>query len=339
LGWLHATACPEEAAGHCDAVAVGDGEAVWPCVLHDVEYDNLQRLYRPAVPFDLAHSPLPRLDLLGAKPPRFTLQTQRGCPLACEFCGASRLLGPFREKPIERIAAELDAIVFRSSRPLLELADDNTFVRRHDVDAMLDLFAQRQVRYFTEADWRLGELGDQPALLQRLAASGCVQVLIGLESLIFRYPGMGAKQAEMSRIIDAIRAIQDAGVCAIGCFIVGCDGETPASLDRLARFIDDSPLADVQLTIQTPFPGTALHRRLQREGRLLAERGWSYCTLFDVAFQPDRMSIAELESGFQALVRQVFGAEATARRARIRKQVWRNNPRLRSCASAPSAAI
>ena len=39
----------------------------------------------------------------GDRPPRFTLQTQRGCPLACDFCGASRLLGPFQEKPIAAI--------------------------------------------------------------------------------------------------------------------------------------------------------------------------------------------------------------------------------------------
>src|SRR5439155_25885594 len=133
-------------------------------------------------------------------------------------------------------------------------------------EPLLEALAESGAHYFTEVDWRIGE---RPDVLRGLAASGCVQVLVGIESLVFRHPGMGAKQADLGRVLDAVRAVQEAGVAVIGCFLVGCDGETRASLDRLAAFIPDSPLADVQLTVQTPFPGTALHRRLQRAGRLL----------------------------------------------------------------------
>ncbi|MFO0999345.1 MAG: hypothetical protein U0936_03335 [Planctomycetaceae bacterium] len=45
-----------------------------------------------------------------------------------------------------------------------------------------------RARWFTEADWRIGE---RPEIPQGLALSGCQQVLMGIESLVFRYPGMG----------------------------------------------------------------------------------------------------------------------------------------------------
>lgn len=126
IGGLHATACPDEAAIHADAVVVGDGESSWPRLLGDVASGSLAPRYRASTPFDLADSPLPRFDLLAdARRPRYTVQTQRGCPLACDFCAASRLLGPFREKPAEQIAEELRAIGARSRRPVVELADDN----------------------------------------------------------------------------------------------------------------------------------------------------------------------------------------------------------------------
>src|SRR5262249_35852575 len=157
-----------------------------------------------------------------------------------------------------------------------------------------------------------------------------------IESLVFRHPGMGPKQAELPRIMAALDAIQSVGVVVIGCFIVGCDGETHDSLDRLAAFIQASQLADVQLTLQTPFPGTALRRRLEREGRLLPGRGWSHCTLFDLTYRPDAMSVGELESAFRDLVRRVFAPGESARRQAIRKRVWQNNPRLRPCESEPS---
>ncbi len=129
-------------------------------------------------------------------------------------------------------------------------------------------------------------------------------------------------------MMDAVIAIQEAGVAVIGCFIIGCDGETRQSLDRLTEYVIDCPLADVQLTIQTPFPGTALYERLRRQGRLLAERDWSHYTLFDVTYDPRSMSVAELELAFRLTVRAVFSETASSRRAAIRRTVWRNNPRM-----------
>jgi radical SAM superfamily enzyme YgiQ (UPF0313 family) len=243
------------------------------------------------------------------------------------------LLGPHRLKPLANLKQELAAVTALVPQPILELADDNTFAGRRDVQGFFELLATADARYFTEIDWRVGE---RPALLAMLAASGCVQVLVGIESLVFRHPGMGPKQAELPRILNAIDAIQAAGVAVIGCFMVGCDGETHGSLDRLAELIDASALADVQLTLQTPFPGTALRRRLEREGRLLPKRGWAYYTLFDLTYQPDAMSIVGLESAFRDLVRRVYCPAGTVRRQAIRKRIWKQNPRFRLCASEPS---
>jgi radical SAM superfamily enzyme YgiQ (UPF0313 family) len=320
IGGLHATVCPDEASHHADAVVIGDGEPVWRQVLTDAESLRLRPFYRSARPFDLAASPLPRYDLFGPRErPRFTLQTARGCPLACEFCGASRLLGPFREKPLDRIEAELTALRTLARRPIVELADDNTFAGRRSAPDLLSALARSNIRYFTEADWRIGE---RPELVDRLAASGCVQVLVGLERLRRRYHGMGAKRTEMARMLDSVDAVQSRGVAVIGCFIVGGDGEDMESLHELGEFLLESPFADVQLTLQTPFPGTALHSRLSREGRLLPDRDWSSYTLFDATYQPDRLSVRELESGFRNLVRVTFSQGPASRREEIRRQIW-----------------
>jgi radical SAM superfamily enzyme YgiQ (UPF0313 family) len=321
IGGLHATVCTEEARQHCDAVVLGPGEFVWKQVLRDAETGALRPTYDAR---QLGGTwPLPRFDLLGQQVPRYTLQTQRGCPLACEFCGASRLLGPFREKPLASIRRELQAIAALDAKPVIELADDNTFAGSRDPEALLEALAEVGARYFTEADWRIGE---RPELLRRLAASGCVQVLVGLESLVFRYPGMGAKQAELERMMAAVAAIQEAGVAVNGCFILGADGETLDSIDRLVEFVLASPLAEVQLTLETPFPGTRLHQRLRQAGRLLPDRGWDAYTLFDATFAPDQMTVAELEAGFRRAVTAVFSPAASARRAEIRRRIWRKAP-------------
>lgn len=320
LGGLHVTACPEEAAAHADAVVVGEGEPHWATLLDDARTGRLRARYEGGGFFDLSRAPMPRFDLLGDRErPRFTVQTARGCPLACEFCGASRLLGPFREKPLALIEAELAAIAAISRRPQVELADDNTFAGRRDAGALLSVLGRSGARYFTECDWRVGERHE---VLRQLAASGCAQVLVGVESLRPRYTGMGAKRAPMPRVLEALSAVQEAGVPVIGCFVVGADGETLESMQELGDFLVDAPFADVQLTLQTPFPGTALFKRLSGQGRMLPDRSWESHTLFDVTYRPDVLTPDQLERGFRNLVAMTFAAGPTARRRRIRAEVW-----------------
>lgn len=329
IGGLHASSCPEEAEMFCDSVIVGRGESVWAQVLQDVLAGTMQRRY--VVPLNtMPLWPMPRFDLLPLTPARFTLQTQAGCPLACGFCGASRLLSRFAEKPIERIREELAVIRRLMPRPMIELADDNTFAGSRDVSPLLDAMQDARARWFTEADWRIGE---RPDILRRLASSGCQQVLMGIESLVFRYPGMGEKQAELNRIMNAVDAIQSAGVAVNGCFIIGADGETAQSLESLTEFLLNCSLAEIQVTLQTPFPGTSLYRQLQSEGRLLPERGWTSYTLFDVTYQPDCMTVEDLETGFRNVLRRVFSNSASQRRSQIRREIRRNARRFAKKAS------
>jgi radical SAM superfamily enzyme YgiQ (UPF0313 family) len=324
VGGLHATAAPQSCEGRFDAVAVGDGETLLTKMLCDWSTGKLGGVYRAEYPIEMSASPLPNWDLWGgAMPPRYTVQTMRGCPWACSFCAASRMLGPARVKPDRQIEWEIAAIAGRQSRPWIELADDNTFASDRDHAPMLEALRRAGARWFTESDWRIGL---RPSLLRQIATSGCRQILIGFESNVFRYSGMGAKTADFDRVVEAAMAIQQAGIVVNACFIVGADGETRASMDRLAEFLETSPFGEIQLTIQTPFPGTALHESLRRSGRLLPV-DFSRYTLFDVVYQPDRISVEELRTGFHDLVARVYRPDLQTRRGQIIKSV-RSNARM-----------
>jgi radical SAM superfamily enzyme YgiQ (UPF0313 family) len=321
IGGLHATADPGFCRQHFDVVATGDGEETIARLLSDWSQDRLQPHYHPVSPFDLSRAPLPRWDLLGSNPPpRYTLQTVRGCPWACSFCAASRLLGPARAKPIDRIQEELNAITNRQTRPWLELADDNTFAVDRDHQPILESLRDCGARWFTESDWRIAL---QPRLLQQLAGSGCRQILIGFESHVFRYPGMGAKTADLERLVEAAQTIQEAGIVVNACFIVGADGETEASIERLGDFLETAPFGEIQLTLQTPFPGTSLYQSLRRCGRLLTG-DFSRYTLFDVVYKPDRMTPEQLQSQFTALIQRVFRHQAQERRDKMTRMIRRH---------------
>jgi len=321
IGGLHATQAPAEALAHADAVVIGEAERLWPRVVHDAERSRLARVYGEGLAglLDLDATPLPRFDLLDpARYNRITVQTHRGCPHDCEFCGASKLFARgFRQKSVERVLREIDAAVAAARHPFLELADDNTFVDREWSKAFLRGMASRGVKWFTETDL---SVADDDELLDLLPAAGCRQLLIGLESAeLDALDGIDARNWKLRRHDGALRAIeriQSRGVSVNGCFMVGLDAHGPEVFESVRDFVARSGLADVQVTVPTPLPGTRLEKRLRAEGRLLREADWASCTLFDVAFRPKRMSVGELEAGLRGLFRDLYSSEAVAARRR-----------------------
>jgi radical SAM superfamily enzyme YgiQ (UPF0313 family) len=342
MGGITASALPDQVGEFCTSVVVGEGELLWPEVLADAERRSLKPIYRaePGRHFDLRNAPMPRFDLLDPnRYNRFTVQTSRGCPHRCEFCASSILLTPrYQVKPAEMVIAEIQEIKKRWPRPFIEFADDNSFVVKDQAKPLLRALARERVRWFTEADVSIAK---DPDLLGLMRDSGCQQVLIGLESpRMANLSGLELNADWKARrhqdYLKAIADIQARGITVNGCFILGLDGDTPQVFEDVLEFVHASGLYEVQITFLTAFPGTPLHARLQREGRILRERAWELCTLFDINFQPAGMSVQELQRGFLGLAKRLYSAEETAERRRGFKQRLRSSPHFGKAARRPS---
>jgi len=321
MGGLHVTARAEEALTHADSVLLGEGESLWPQMLQDLQNGRLRRIYdaRP-MNFDFRQSPMPRFDLLDmAQYNRITLQTQRGCPFNCDFCGASIRLNPrYKTKPVDRVIAELHRIKETWKHPFIEFADDNTFADKNRGRELVRALIPEGIRWFTETDI---SVASDPELLRLMKEAGCAQILIGLESPTPEgLDGLEHKSNWKRRQLDgtrrAIAAIQDAGITVNGCFVLGLDGTDFSSFDSVFDFVNETGLYEVQITVMTPFPNAPLYGRLAAEGRLLREDAWEYCTLFDVNYQPQGMSVSELENGFRSLLTRIYNQDFIEERRR-----------------------
>jgi radical SAM superfamily enzyme YgiQ (UPF0313 family) len=322
MGGLHVTSLPEEAKEHCTSVVIGEGEPLWPEVLKDLEAGSLKPFYTrsPKGNFDLRDAPMPRFDLLDPdKYNRITVQTSRGCPHKCEFCASSILLTPkYKLKPVEKVIDEIRAIKRIWPRPFIEFADDNSFVNPGHYKQLLRELTKENLRWFTEADLNVAK---DDELLGLMRDSGCQQILIGLESpraasLDGVELNANWKLRQQDLYKAAIAKIQSYGITVNGCFILGLDGDTPEVFDQVFRFVKESGLYEVQATFLTAFPGTPLYRRLKQEDRIIRDRAWELCTLFDINIWPKNMSITDLQNGFLGLVKRLYSAEETGERRR-----------------------
>jgi radical SAM superfamily enzyme YgiQ (UPF0313 family) len=333
LGGLHVSLMPEEAAQHADAIVVGGAEGAWPKLVQDAAAGRMRARYQGATRdvFTPALYRMPRFDLLAGRPyNRITIQTTRGCPRACEFCAASlRINQRYEQKPVDRVIAELHEARKHFPHPFVELADDNTFLNRAWSKQLLRALQRENIHYFTETD---ASVVDDLELCDLLAASGCRQVLIGFESpRADDLAGMDPanwKRRQVPHIERIVDVLQSRGVSVNGCFILGLDNQTEDVFPELLDLVRRSGLAEVQYTVSTPFPGTPLHQRLQREERLLPGKGNDDCTLFDVNFLPKRMSVTQLEQGLRWLFAETYTKPETQRRMRHFARQKRRGVRL-----------
>jgi radical SAM superfamily enzyme YgiQ (UPF0313 family) len=295
LGGIHATALPDEAAKHADAVVVGEAESVWGTVLADAAAGRLQPLYRgERLPLD--DLPTPLFGTLEG-PYRFrAITTTRGCPYRCTFCSVRRFFGDtVRFRPIEHVVEE----VARVPGAVYFNADDNIWGA--DVDRSIRLFralaASARKPWYGFGDLRSvqGPRGDE--LIAAARASGLFSVWVGWECEEARLGGFHAAAKQGSDREEAIRRLKAAGIDVVLFVVLGSrDGS-------LADFREAIDLADrldvgVHPVLLTPFPGTELYE--QYAEWLIPGLGWDRFTGAHAVFEhPDpAMTLEARERAF-----------------------------------------
>jgi radical SAM superfamily enzyme YgiQ (UPF0313 family) len=312
MGGYHASTLPQEALQHVDAVVVGEGDLVWPLLLADLEKGKLQQVYRSAAPLDMAAVPVARREIFREQGYllKNTVQTTRGCPHDCEFCSVTAFFGrSYRERPLDLVLGELEKI--RSSGSFTFFVDDNLVANRRYALALFEGMRGLGLKWLSHApiDFALDR-----ELLQAAGKAGCVGMFVGFESLNQQtLAALGKRTNQAVNYLDQVRAIQEEGIGILGSFVLGCDGDTPAIFEPILRFCETARLEAAIFPILTPYPGTRVRDRLEREGRITSNY-WRDYDMGHVNFVPRGMSAAELQAGHDWLNSSFYSFSSMYRR-------------------------
>jgi radical SAM superfamily enzyme YgiQ (UPF0313 family) len=326
MGGVHASVLPDEAARHVDSVFVGEAENTWPAFLRDYQAGKPKRIYRKEEygPIDMSAIPVPRYDLLSdVDYPVVWVQATRGCPHDCEFCTATKVYGlQYRHKEPEQVAAEIREVKRHWKSAQIGFADDNMFVNRRFVSKLLTEFEQIPFTWYAQSDI---SIATEPELLRRLHETGCRIVFIGLESVeegnLVNLNGNKWKARRFQKYGEHIRAIQESGIGVYGSFIVGMDEDDHSVFDKTINFVNENHIMGTQVTILTPFPGSRLRERFQREGRL-TDHDWRYYTAWNPVIRHPVLSAEDLEEGLLRIYKGVYNEESSRDRALYFRQVF-----------------
>ena len=301
LGGVHPSILPDECLGHADSVVVGEAEYVWPRVLRDAESGELQEVYRANQPTAMDDVPLPARHLLDESKWFACVQATRGCPNACRYCYLPSVpWSAFRRRSLDLVEKEVRSI----GDKLVFFVDDNLFADREYVMDLCAMMETVDVNWSVQAPTTIGR---DEELLDAMEASGCWHVQVGFQS--FNRASLqqaGVYHNRVENYKGLVDKLHERGILVTGFFMFGFDTDTPDCFDGTVKLIKHIGVDDAKLYILTPYPGTELYRKFEREGRLLPGRsrthfGWSHAV-----FEPANMTPEELERGVQRAYNRLY---------------------------------
>jgi radical SAM superfamily enzyme YgiQ (UPF0313 family) len=310
LGGPHVTLMPDEAMQHADAVCVGYAEETWPQLLRDFAAGQMLGRYDQGPHFTLTNLPFPRRDLLDGRSflTQAVFEATRACAHDCEFCVVPTAWGRKQfQKPVGHVIADIKRVGARR----IIFIDLNLISDRAYAAELFEALVPLDVRWFGLSTSLIGR---DRALMELMARSGCSGLLIGLESICEASLGDIRKRFNDPALYRTLIAdLHALGISVQGCFVFGHDHDTPDVFERTVQFCIDAAIDLPRFAILTPFPGTPLYHRFEREGRILTAN-WERYDGQHVVFRPQQMSPAELQSGHERAWRDVYSCWSIARR-------------------------
>lgn len=318
LGGPHVTLIPDDAAPHADAVVVGYAEDSWPQLLRDFVGGELRPVYHQGPDLDLASRPFARRELL---PERHYLtnnvfEATRGCIHNCDFCVVPAAWG---RKPLQKPVADVIADIRQHGARKFIFVDLNLIADREYARQLFIALTSLRVQWYGLATVLLA---DDAELLDLAARSGCKGLLMGLESISpqnLRQSHKGFNSPE--KYSQVVSRLHERGIALQGCFVFGLDNDEPDIFLRTAEFAVQARIDLPRFAIVTPFPNTALYKRLQAEGRILT-KNWEKYDGQHVVFRPALMSVAELQQGTEAAWKYAYSLCSIARRIAHSPAPW-----------------
>jgi radical SAM superfamily enzyme YgiQ (UPF0313 family) len=318
LGGPHVTLMPQEAQQHADTICVGYAEETWPQLLRDFAHGRMRPRYDQGHGFALTNLPFPRRELLDKRHylTQAVFEATRACAHDCEFCVVPTAWGRRQfQKPVGHVVEDIR----RVGKRRIIFIDLNLISDRAYAAELFTALIPLNIRWFGLSTSLIGR---DRELMELTARSGCAGLLIGFESICDSSLGDIRKRFNDPTLYRTlVTDLHALGISIQGCFVFGHDHDTTDVFDETVQFCVDAAIDLPRFAILTPFPGTPLHQRLDREGRILT-KNWELYDGQHVVFRPGGMTPHELQVGHEKAWRDVYSYGSIVRRlAKSRTQL------------------
>jgi radical SAM superfamily enzyme YgiQ (UPF0313 family) len=273
MGGFHASLQPDEVAEYADAIVIGEAEDILPQLIEDFRKGRMLRVYRSkGVKSDQYLRP-DRSIFEGKSYLKLgLLEASRGCKFKCDFCAiTSYYKATHKSRPIDMMVQEIEQM--KSKKKLFFFVDDNIVSNPQFAKDLYRAIKPLNIKWVSQASITMAY---DDELMKLMSESGCQGVLIGFESLNPANLASMNKQFNAARggFEAALKKLNEYRLRLYATFVFGYDHDTEESFKTTVDFCIKHKIYMTAFNHLTPFPGTPLYRKLEKEGRLLYDKWW-----------------------------------------------------------------
>jgi magnesium-protoporphyrin IX monomethyl ester (oxidative) cyclase len=231
------------------------------------------------LPFPARH--LLRMDVYGntelkrgwginRRAPKANMITSRGCPFDCSFCGIALNTGKkMRGHSPEYVVAEIEELISKYGIKEVHFEDDNLTLNKQRSKQIFDLIVEKGLDISWAAPSGLAIWTFNDDVLEKMKASGCYRVNLGLESGSDHVLKKIIKKPITTKTIrEKIALVKKHGLEITGFWVIGMPGETRSQMWETLDFASSLGLDDNQVAVALPYPGTELYDTCKEKGYL-----------------------------------------------------------------------
>jgi anaerobic magnesium-protoporphyrin IX monomethyl ester cyclase len=210
--------------------------------------------------------------------------SSRGCMVGCVFCCVERIWGrKYRVRGISNVIQEFKILKNRFGIKEIMFEDDNLTLNMKRTGQMFDAMAQEKLNLIWDTPNGVSTFALSNELLDKMKASGCVQVNLAVESgnqdVLKNIMSKPVNLSAVKSLVSHGRKI-DLPVSAF--LVVGMPGETIEQMWDSIKFVKKLGIYHPHISVATPYPGTRLYDICQKNGYLKPD--FSYDDLFIRSF-------------------------------------------------------
>lgn len=296
-GGVHVTIYPDEAFKYpfIDYVFSGEGDFTLKHLVEEKPRGEIEGFGyrvnghyelngRAAMQMELDKLPFPRYEitefekykgnkLLELSSPAGYLETSRGCVKACVFCNKNMFTFTQRGKSPERVFQEMKRLTEMGFKEL-HIVDDAFAYDIQRVIKICELIIQNGLKIRWSGFSGITVDKADRTMLKKMKEAGVWQISFGIESGSQKVHDKLGKKITLEQVRAAVAAAKECGLETLGFFILGHHEETVETALETINFAIELELDLAKFSIIMPYPGTALFKLWEREGRILTT-DWS----------------------------------------------------------------
>ena len=310
FGGYHASLMPDEVKDHADSVVVGEAELTWPQLLKDFQAGKMKKIYTSPRVVKAEEIIPARHDIGVFTPFSQAIQATRGCPVGCEWCAMNRVEGKkFRARPIKEVIDEMKSIDAKT----IFFADASITINPKYTKELFKEMKKLNKKF--ECFGNINVVARDEEFLQLSKEAGVTKWYLGIESISQENINQAGKST--NKVKDYKKAVQNIkkdGMDVTGFFIFGLDGDTLDTFDSTLKAMNEFGLDEASFSILTPYPGTPLFTRMEKEGRI-TNYNWNDYDEGKVNYVPKHMTKEELLEGIRRISLEFYSVKNCLRRS------------------------